>query len=79
MTIIRDRLVDQISVDFAVTCAELARARLRGQEKESRANRALWPGATLGSMPSSICSSRHGMWAGRPARGVDTAAGPTTR
>jgi hypothetical protein len=40
MTIVQDHLVDQISVDFTETCAELARARLRRQEKDSRENRA---------------------------------------
>ena len=40
MTIVQDHLVDQIGVDFAEACAELTRARLRRQEKDSRANRA---------------------------------------
>ncbi len=40
MTIVRDHLVDQISVDFVEACAELARAQLRRQEKDSRTNRA---------------------------------------
>ncbi len=39
MTIVQDHLVDQISVDFAEACAELARTRLRKQEKDSKANR----------------------------------------
>ena len=39
MTIVQDHLVDQIGVDFAEACAELTRARLRRQEKDSSANR----------------------------------------
>ena len=39
MASVLDTLVDQIIVDFDRACAELAEARLRQQEKDSRANR----------------------------------------
>jgi hypothetical protein len=39
MTTVSDPLVDQLGVDFTQACSELARARLRQREKDSRANR----------------------------------------
>ena len=40
MTMVQDHLIDQIGVDFAEACLELTRARLRREQKDTRANRA---------------------------------------
>lgn len=39
MTVVQDSLVDQISLDFARACIELARARLRLRERDDLTNR----------------------------------------